>query len=397
MNQQRRVNPDYRHVVVVGAGYAGIMAANRLATNPTAPKIHVTLVNPVDVFVERIRLHEVAAGSRTSATHPLHSMLCERVTVMVGTITAIRPDAQEAETADGTILSYDALIYAAGSGAATPPTGMSGVSRWQDATELRTRLDQSEAGSRVVVIGGGLTGIETVAECAQQHPALNFSLVTTGELAPSVGTAARNRLRQSLRSHGVEVLENATPMPAVAAEQLKQSLGADELVWAVGFEFPDLAALSGLDVDDQNRLIVDSALRSISWTNIFGAGDATAIAAPHYEYLRSGCAAALPQGAQAADSVLAMFAEHSPTPLSMGYMMQAISAGRGDGAIQFVDANDSPRRLHLHGRLAAFTKETICRMTMKWMRDEAHKHGSFTWPNGATIHEEKGSEVVAKR
>ena len=47
-----------RGVLVVGAGYAGLLAANRLAGRGA----HVTLVNERDTFVDRIRLHEVIAG-----------------------------------------------------------------------------------------------------------------------------------------------------------------------------------------------------------------------------------------------------------------------------------------------------------------------------------------------
>ena len=52
-----------RGVLVVGAGYAGLLAANRLAGRGA----HVTLVNERDTFVDRIRLHEVIAGTRVPA------------------------------------------------------------------------------------------------------------------------------------------------------------------------------------------------------------------------------------------------------------------------------------------------------------------------------------------
>ena len=48
-------------VVVVGAGYAGLLAAARLAGRPG---IAVTIVDPSPVFRERIRLHQWASGQR---------------------------------------------------------------------------------------------------------------------------------------------------------------------------------------------------------------------------------------------------------------------------------------------------------------------------------------------
>ena len=52
------------HVVVIGGGYAGTLAANHLRSRAD---VEVTLVNPRPVFVERIRLHQLVAGSGTAA------------------------------------------------------------------------------------------------------------------------------------------------------------------------------------------------------------------------------------------------------------------------------------------------------------------------------------------
>ena len=56
---------------VLGAGYAGIMAANRLAGHGE----EVALVTPHPWFVERIRLHTVASGARTDARRDLATLL----------------------------------------------------------------------------------------------------------------------------------------------------------------------------------------------------------------------------------------------------------------------------------------------------------------------------------
>ncbi len=50
------------HILVIGAGYGGMMAAIRLAGKTRRRPVQVTLVNAVETFVERIRLHEAAIG-----------------------------------------------------------------------------------------------------------------------------------------------------------------------------------------------------------------------------------------------------------------------------------------------------------------------------------------------
>ncbi|MEU2428859.1 FAD-dependent oxidoreductase [Streptomyces sp. NPDC007861] len=97
-------------VLVLGAGYAGLMAALRLA-----PHARVTLIDPSDRFTERVRLHELAAG-RPDVTHPLSRFLRSTgVSHITARATAIDPAAREVTTDDGRRLPYDRLVYALGS------------------------------------------------------------------------------------------------------------------------------------------------------------------------------------------------------------------------------------------------------------------------------------------
>ena len=103
-------------VVVIGAGYAGVLATNRfLASLSDAERetVQLTVINSRADFVERIRLHELAAGSRRSVTFPLSDILHRDARRVVGTATAIEAKAQTVttQTATGvTILRYDWLI-----------------------------------------------------------------------------------------------------------------------------------------------------------------------------------------------------------------------------------------------------------------------------------------------
>ena len=67
------------HVVVLGGGYAGVMAANRLETRDD---VTVTLVNPRPHFVERIRLHQMVVDG-DPATQTFTTVLNSGVHVVV--------------------------------------------------------------------------------------------------------------------------------------------------------------------------------------------------------------------------------------------------------------------------------------------------------------------------
>ena len=69
------------HVVVIGGGYAGTLAANHLRLRAD---LDITVLNPRPVFVERIRLHQLAAGSGTAAVD-YGTLLGEGIELVVDT------------------------------------------------------------------------------------------------------------------------------------------------------------------------------------------------------------------------------------------------------------------------------------------------------------------------
>src|SRR5699024_2211324 len=101
-----------RRAVVLGGGYAGVMAANRLTRKHD---LTVTMINPRSSFVERIRLHQHAAGTYAAARN-LREVLSDPVDLITDTVTRIDPAARRLELASGGSIDYDYLVYAAGSG-----------------------------------------------------------------------------------------------------------------------------------------------------------------------------------------------------------------------------------------------------------------------------------------
>src|SRR3712207_448320 len=98
-------------VLVLGGGYAGVMAANRLTARPD---VAVTLVNPRPQFVERIRLHQLVGGS-DDAVEPFEDVLAPAVRVVVDEATGIDAPNRQVTLGRGDVLRYDYLVYAVGS------------------------------------------------------------------------------------------------------------------------------------------------------------------------------------------------------------------------------------------------------------------------------------------
>ncbi|OBF96376.1 NAD(P)/FAD-dependent oxidoreductase [Mycolicibacter sinensis] len=371
-------------VVIIGGGYAGTMAANRLLAQPD---IDVTLVNSRPAFVERIRLHQHVAGTYR-ADRQYSDLLGDGVRLMVDTADRIDAADRRVRLASGTTLRYDYLIYAVGSTGAIS-TAVRGaaeygyaISEFESAQRLLTRLDELPPDAPVTVVGGGLTGIEAASEFAGQGRSV--TLVCGGILGPSLGAPGRRSVAKALRKLGVTVLEAATVAEVRAGAVVLQDaavLPSAATVWTAGFGVPDLAARSGLATDALGRLLTDETLISIDNPWIVAAGDAVA---PACRPLRMSCQAAIPLGAQAADTVLARIAGTPATALDQAFTGQCISVGRQSATIQLARRDDTPVKAFVGGRLAAVIKEAICKATVWGIRREGAKPGSYRWLKGGT-------------
>ncbi len=383
-------------VVVLGAGYAGLLAALRVAGRARRDGARVTLVNGADSFVERIRLHELAAG-RPPRAWPLARLLDgSGVQLVQGWATDLDPAARRVtvdRAGERRQLDYDYLIYAIGSTvdtASVPGVAEHAHSLASPATAeaLAAALPALAArGGTVVVCGGGLTGIEAASEIAEAYPGLRVRLVTRGALGPGLSAAGRAYLRRVFARLGIAVQEDST-VSRVEAGRLwldgQPPLPFDLSLWAGSFRVSALAREAGLAVNERGQVLVDPYLRSISHPSVYGAGDAAAPVAAPGAPIRMACATALPMGAQAADNVAAAIAGQPQTPFRFVYILQCISLGRRDGLIQLVRADDSPRERIIGGRPAAWLKELVCRYAFLSLRLTRRWPGSYRWPHGSS-------------
>jgi NADH dehydrogenase FAD-containing subunit len=367
-------------VVVVGGGYAGVIAANHLRLRPD---VDVTLVNPRAEFVERIRLHQLVAGS-DDAVVDYAEILGPGIELVIDAATRIDSAARHIELFSGAPLPYDYLIYAVGSGSGGATVAGADefaypIADLEEAKRLSVALDELHYGAPVCVVGAGPTGIETAAELAEQGRAV--TLVCGPVLGPYLSTPGRRSVAKRLRKLGVEIVDGpGSVVTAVAADAVTladgRRLPSFVTIWTAGFGVPDLASRSGLRTDAIGRLLTDETLTSIDDERIVAAGDA---AAPSGEPLRMSCQAAIPLGAQAANTVLARIAGERPAALSQAFVGQCISLGRGAGTIQFAHTDDTAMPLYIGGRAAAAVKEAICKGTVNALRKEARKPGAYFW------------------
>ncbi|MEQ8146242.1 FAD-dependent oxidoreductase [Streptomyces sp. OP7] len=363
-------------VVVLGGGYGGVKAANRLARQAG---VSVTLVNPRPHFVERIRLHQLVTGS-DDAVESFGEVLGGDVRLVVDAATRIVAGERRVSLAGGDTLSYDYLVYAVGSGASVP--GVPGAAEFahavadlEGARRLRSTLADVPATGPVTVVGAGLTGVETAAELAEAGRFV--TLVCGGVLGPSLHARSRRRVARRLAALGVAVLEGTgTRVTEVTRDGVRLDDGRDVpgavTVWTAGFRVPDLAVRSGLTTDAAGRLVTDATLTSVDDDRIVAAGDAGTI--PDRP-VRMSCQAAVQLGTGAAGTVLRRIAGKTAAPVRLMFAGQCLSLGRAEGVTQFSYLNDRVNPLHLGGRPAAGVKEIACRLPLRQLVSGARKAG----------------------
>ncbi|MFD4240150.1 NAD(P)/FAD-dependent oxidoreductase [Streptomyces sp. NPDC058525] len=361
-------------IVVLGAGYTGAIAAGRLAKRLHREDVRITLVNPEPDFVERVRLHQLAAGQELRP-RPFGEMFAgtgvelklakvSAVDVDRKTVTLAAPNGPELEE-----LAYDSLVYALGSG--WNDGGVPGAAEHAHeiagrpgALRLRDRLAALDAGRPVVVVGGGLTGLEAATEIAEARPDLDVALAAHGALGDWLSEKGRAHLWKVVGRLGITVHEH-TAVNAVEADRVTtedgRTLPADVTVWTTGFAVHPIAGATALELADDGRIVVDGTMRSVSHPDVYAVGDAAMAIGPGDKPLRMSCASGVPMTWQAADALAARLAGTKVPHIAIRYVQQCISLGREDGLIQFVTADDRAVERALTGRMAARYKELICK------------------------------------
>jgi NADH dehydrogenase FAD-containing subunit len=355
-------------IVVLGAGYAGANAAGRLAKRLHPADTEITLVNADPEFVERVRMHQLATGQDLKPRLLTDVFAGTGVRVRQAWVTAVDVERKTVTLADACgpgELAYDTLVYALGSTAAD--RGVPGVAEHahdlaskQSALRLRARLAELDAGAAVLVVGGGLTGIEAGAEIAEARPDLEVSLAARGGLGDWLGEKARNHLPTAFDRLGITVHEH-TDIAGVEATGAVTADGraipAQVTVWTAGFAVHPIAAATALRVSATGQIVVDDTMRSVSHPDVYAVGDAASARGPAADVLRLGSPLGPPGGRRHRRPP-----DRARAPREQDRLPRPVHQSRPPRRRRaVVTPDDRPKTSATTGKLAARLKEMICK------------------------------------
>ncbi|MEU0539835.1 FAD-dependent oxidoreductase [Nocardia sp. NPDC005978] len=335
-------------IVVLGAGYAGAFSAAYLARRLHADDFEITVVNAEPDFVERLRNHQLAAGQDLRHLPLAEVFAGTGIRLRVARVSEVDVERRTVAVVDGDgvdRLGYDTLLYALGSTAADP--GVVGVVEYAHhvaarpaALRLRARLDELGEDGQVLVVGGNLTAIEAAAELAESRPGLRITLATRGELGGALGPKARAHLLRTFDRLGIAVHEH-TPIERVEETAAVATDGtvfaSDATVWAAGFAVHPIAAASGLAVEPNGQITVDSQMRSVSHPDVYVAGDSAFVVGDNGRPLPMSCATAGSSSRQAAAAIVGDRTGCKIAVVKQSYVANHISLGRKDALFQLLD------------------------------------------------------------
>jgi NADH:ubiquinone reductase (H+-translocating) len=295
-----------KEIVILGAGYAGVLTALSARKYLSADEAKITVVNQFPTHQIITELHRLAGGTiaEGAVALPLKKIFKGLdIDLQIAKVTKFNVDTKKVDLDTGYTLDYDTLVVSLGS-----QTGFFGIPGLEensmvlksvnDANKINRHIEdrikayaqtKDEADATIVIGGGGLTGVELVGEIVDNFPKIaakhgvNFAdlkikLVEAGpKILPVLPDTLIQRATESLAKRGVEFI-TGTPVTGVEGNVIalkdREPIVANTLVWTGGVAPLPLVGESGLAAD-RGKATINEFLQSTSHDDVFVIGDAS--------------------------------------------------------------------------------------------------------------------------
>jgi NADH dehydrogenase len=325
------------HVVIVGAGFAGLAVAQGLVSAP----VRITIIDQRNHHLFQPLLYQVATASLATSeiAWPIRHLVRKRkeITTLLGTVSSVDAEQRRVVLDDGAQIAYDTLVLATGArhayiGHDEWEPYAPGLKTLEDATSIRRRIllsferaeREADAARRAalltfVIIGGGPTGVElagAIAELAYHNLPQDFRYIDTrkarvvlieagARILPSFTPDLSAYAHAALGRLGVDIQLGSAVSECSADGVIfgGRPLAAKVILWAAGVRASPAAAWLGMPADNAGRLKVQPDLTAPGRPEIFVIGDTATIDAWHGKPVPGIAPAAKQQGAHAANAI----------------------------------------------------------------------------------------------
>jgi NADH dehydrogenase len=337
MNMSATVPSPLPHVVVVGAGFAGLNFAKRFPSG----RARLTVIDRQNHHLFQPLLYQVATAglSAIDIAQPVRAILNDKsdLQVLMAEVAGFDLAAKKVRLGDGPEVGYDYLVL--GLGGVTSYFGHDawepfapGLKSLDDALRIRRQIllafehaeTEPDAARRrelmtIVVIGGGPTGVELAgafAELTRTVLKKDFDRIDPTkarvlliEGSPRVLGAFPEDLSASahrqLERLGVEV-RTGVHVTAIRDGELEvggETIRAANIIWGAGISAQPLTRTLGVELDRAGRVKILPDLSVPGHPEVFALGDMAVLTDRHGVVVPGVCPAALQMGAHAAKVV----------------------------------------------------------------------------------------------
>jgi NADPH-dependent 2,4-dienoyl-CoA reductase/sulfur reductase-like enzyme/nitrite reductase/ring-hydroxylating ferredoxin subunit len=279
---------DVQRIVIIGAGAAGVAAADALA-GLGAGKAVTLIGDEAEKPYDRTMLSkQYLAGKATDEKLPLKlaDLAARGVTLRLGeTVTAIEPEGKVIRLGDSDPIRFDKLILATGAEPKrldVPGANLPHVLTLRSAEDARAILARLPDAGRVVIVGSSFIGMEAAA--ALRGQGIDVTVVSPDEhpFARTLGPDIADAILGLHRDKGT-AFRLGRQVERIAASHVLlddgQTLPADLVLVGIGVA-PRVALAEGANLTIDDGIVVDERLRT-SWKDIFAVGDIARWPDPH--------------------------------------------------------------------------------------------------------------------
>jgi len=362
--------PSLHHVVIVGAGFGGLTAAQNL----TKAALRITIIDQRNHHLFQPLLYQVATAALATSeiAWPIRFLMRKRgeVTTLLGSVTGVDSQNRCVMLEDGGTLAFDTLILATGArhayfGHDAWEPFAPGLKTLEDATSIRRRvllsLERAERESdparraallTFVIVGGGPTGVElagAIVELVYQNLHGEFRRFDTRQarvllieagprLLPAFAPDLSAYALQALAGLGVEVRLGSpvTDCNSGGVGIGDQFIEADVVLWAAGVRASPAAAWLDAPADSAGRVKVEPDLTVPGHPQIFVIGDTATVNVWNGKPAPGIAPAAKQQGAHVARTIRQRLAGNSqPRPFRYRHAGDLATIGKRSAVIDF--------------------------------------------------------------
>ncbi len=277
-------------IAIVGANFAGLTAAQHLSA-----RNKVTVIDPSLWFEWLPNIHELVSGVKRpeNLRLPLKRLIARTGHRFIhDRVEALQPRAGILSLQSGRRIAFDACIVAVGG--VNDTFGVPGADRYafpfktvEDCATIGHRLARLTRGEQpvsVIVVGGGLEGVEALGEILRRYRTRRQLRLHLVEAAPTLlpGTPAEldAEVRRHCRRVGVQIHTNTlvtTVTPTGVHLSDGSRLRSHITIWTGGATAPPLLRDAGLSERPKQWAAVAPTLQSRRFANVLVAGDAAAL------------------------------------------------------------------------------------------------------------------------